>query len=266
MRAICDRGDQGQADQRRTRRSQDLNDPGPAGSENGPIRLRSDSWQGAMASARPVRSSALPTAAAAGDAAPSGDAERSVRPAARSRQGRRRTACGSPTCSTATEPPRSTGQASCAFTASATPGAGVTGARSEGWRRRWSTSCTGPRRSTSSTTWATWSTPTGRRPATARSSSRPTPTYSAPIFAVPGNHDGELTPASRAGTLAALPQDVLLRGPAAARRRAAAAATDRRPAQRLLDAHARLAVDRRPLHQRPRGRRAGRRPGRLAGR
>jgi hypothetical protein len=27
--------------------------------------------------------------------------------------------------------------------------------------------------------------------------------YSAPIFAVPGNHDGELTPASRAGTLAA---------------------------------------------------------------
>ena len=30
----------------------------------------------------------------------------------------------------------------------------------------------------------------------------PYATYSAPIFAVPGNHDGELTPAARAGTLA----------------------------------------------------------------
>ena len=42
--------------------------------------------------------------------------------------------------------------------------------------------------------------------------------------------------------------------PCATRR--CAATTDGRPAQRLLDAHPRLAVDHRPLHQCPRGRRA----------
>ena len=88
--------------------------------------------------------------------------------------------------------------------------------------------------------------------------------YSAPIVAVPGNHDGELTAGSRAGTLAAFLKTFCSEVNAPARRRAAPAAARRRPAQRLLDAHPRLAVDRRPLHQRPGGRAAGHRPAHLA--
>ena len=234
--------------------------PAPARSENGVIRLRSDSCQGATpASAWPARPSALPTAAASGDAAPAGDPSRRVRAAT--------PAVGPPPFRLRLADVLDADQLASIdrvglirFHCVGDTGGWRDGARSAGWPTRWSSELHGRAPVDFFYHLGDVVYPHGEEAGYRSQFFAPYADYSAPIFAVPGNHDGELTAASRRRNAGRLRQGVLLRVVAPARRRPAPATPGRRPAQRLLDAHPRLAVDHRSLHQCPRGRAVGHRP------